>query len=71
MMTSEEYREGQNSIHKKRSSTTKLEMIKDKINVVKSSKIHDKMRESAKEVKSLKESWEVFRKLSQDSETRI
>ncbi|CAD8205870.1 unnamed protein product [Paramecium pentaurelia] len=71
MMVPEEFREGQNSIHKKRSSTTRLEMVKEKINIVKQFKVQDKMRESAKEVKSLKESWEVFRKLSQDSETRI
>lgn len=35
MMVPEEFREGQNSIHKKRSSTTRLEMVKEKINIVK------------------------------------
>ncbi|CAD8212887.1 unnamed protein product [Paramecium octaurelia] len=70
LQVSEEFREGQSSIHKKRSSTTKMEIGKEKMNIVKSGKVHDKMRESAKEVKTLKESWEVFRKLSQDSENR-
>ncbi|CAD8122973.1 unnamed protein product [Paramecium sonneborni] len=62
--------EANQSTHKKRSSTSRLDDIQQfTTNIIQPNKLQHKIRQSAKEIKDLKESWQVFRKLSQDSNT--